>query len=503
MIINCLHPVIILHPKVLRWLELCEYYCIKGRIYNVPANYQVLTFDRYKLSPHRHQITLDDVDSCFIFSRSTGEYYPLYLVVPCNKCLLCRDKRVSEWQIRCLAENQVSHTAPLFITLTYNDECRPVNNMPVKRDVQLFFKRLRQNLERNYNWTIPLRYILVSEHGKKHKQIHYHFIIWNYPPIDAPDYVHCERALFDAWSFRLPCSSSHQRQAVKLCTGSLKHLYFYRRYKEKRAPYNFQLFKRLGFVFIKKAHSNTVKYFMKYILKDPVLPLLPGYKHLFLTSRGGFGGIGSEFIFKSREYYLSNPTDITIEIVDKYFGTSRKCMISGYFERKLWPSFCDVVPKKVRDAADILRYKILERSSMYHKIALLNGLDVHYQPTTGQLVSLCKLNLDIDTPLSPIYAYNDVLGRCDPVPGVPVFADLCLTEDFLDSTIVNYSKIRLCQRIINDYNLPVELENYLSLRRRFKFAKAIEVSRFPEPNIDRNLELIQKCKIKMENSDYD
>lgn len=492
-----------LHPKALRWLESCEYYCIKGHIYHVPSNYQVLTFDRYKLSPYRHLITLDDVDSCFIFSRATGEYYPLYLVVPCNKCLLCRDKRVSEWQMRCLAENQTSLTAPLFITLTYNDECRPYNNMPSKRDVQLFFKRLRQNLERNYNWTTPLRYILVSEHGKKHKQIHYHFIVWNYPPIDSPDYVHCERALFDSWAFRLPCTTSQRKQAIKLCTKSFKHLYFYRRYKDKRAPYNFQLFKRLGFVFIKRAHCNTVKYFMKYILKDPVLPLLRGYKHLFLTSRGGYGGIGSEYIYHSREYYYHNPTDITVEIVDKYFGSSRKCMISGYFERKLWPSFCDIIPKKIRDAADILRLKILERSSMYHKIARLHNLDIHYTPTTGQLAALSRLDIDPDMPLSPIYAYNDDLGRCDPIVGVPLFPDLCLTDVFLDSVNVNYAKIRECQRVINDFTMPLFLEDHLSLRRKFKYAKAIEIARLSEPNINRNLELVMAQKQKMENSVYE
>lgn len=503
MVINCLHPVIILHPKALRWLELCEYYCIKGRIYNVPSNYQVLTFDRFKLHPRRHQITLEDVDTCFIFSRSTGEYYPLYLVVPCNKCLLCRDKRVSEWQMRCLAENQTSFTPPLFITLTYNNECRPKDNMPSKRDVQLFFKRLRQNLERNYNWTTPLRYILVSEHGKKNKQVHYHFIVWNYPPIDSPDYVHCERSLFDSWAFRLSCTTSQRNQAVRLCTGSLKHLYFYRRYKNKRAPYDFQLFKRLGFVFIKQAHCNTVGYFMKYILKDPVLPMPKGKCHLFLTSRGGFGGIGSEFIFKSREYYLQNPSDTTIEIVDKYFGQSRKCMIAGYFERKLWPSFCDLVPKKVRDAADILRLKILERSALYYKIARLRNLDIHYTPTTGQLSALSKLYIDPDTPLTPIYAYNDDLSRCDPIPGVPFFLDLCLNDDFSDLSNLNYSKIRECQRIINGYTLFPELKKLLFLRRQFKFAKAVEISRLPEPNINRSLELVQVQKLKMENSIYE
>ena len=72
------------------------------------------------------------------------QYYPQGLQVPCGKCLACRIKNRKEWQIRMLHELNY-HDDAVFLTLTYSDEYLPDNNTLVKRDLQLFIKRLRKN----------------------------------------------------------------------------------------------------------------------------------------------------------------------------------------------------------------------------------------------------------------------------------------------------------------------------------------------------------------------
>lgn len=82
----------------------------------------------------------------------------------CGQCIGCRLKRSREWATRCTHENQL-HQESTFITLTYNDEHLPESYNTGKlddqgkpilagnldhRDFQLFLKRLRQHIVRNY-----------------------------------------------------------------------------------------------------------------------------------------------------------------------------------------------------------------------------------------------------------------------------------------------------------------------------------------------------------------
>ncbi len=61
-----------------------------------------------------------------------------------------------------------------FVTLTYNDKYRP--GQLVKKDVQLFIKRVRANVE-----PIKIRYFFVGEYGPETGREHYHGIIFNLP----------------------------------------------------------------------------------------------------------------------------------------------------------------------------------------------------------------------------------------------------------------------------------------------------------------------------------
>lgn len=104
---------------------------------------------------------------------------------PCGKCYPCKSRRVSGWSFRLLKEAERSDSA-LFVTLTYNNDTVPItkNNYMtlVKRDLQLFFKRLRTYTERsqkNTIWDKKIKYYAVGEYGGKTQRPHYHIILFN------------------------------------------------------------------------------------------------------------------------------------------------------------------------------------------------------------------------------------------------------------------------------------------------------------------------------------
>lgn len=96
--------------------------------------------------------------------------------VPCGRCPSCVKRRVSQWSFRLMQEEKVSSSAH-FITLTYDTKHSPITRAGYmslnKRDIQLFFKRLRKtNLER-------LKYYAVGEYGGSTYRPHYHVILFN------------------------------------------------------------------------------------------------------------------------------------------------------------------------------------------------------------------------------------------------------------------------------------------------------------------------------------
>lgn len=117
------------------------------------------------------------------------------LAVPCGKCYGCINNRRMDWTVRCCEELKYTYRAD-FLTLTYDDDHVPLiwcdkydSEIPVvsKRDLQLFFKRLRKEVEVFYknlgieDWS-PIRYVAVSEYGSQTGRPHYHAIVYNIPP---------------------------------------------------------------------------------------------------------------------------------------------------------------------------------------------------------------------------------------------------------------------------------------------------------------------------------
>lgn len=105
--------------------------------------------------------------------------------VPCGRCIGCRLEYSRQWANRCMLEAKY-HEKACFVTLTYNSshvpralypdlatgECMPALSL-CKRDVQLFFKRLRKAFPDN-----PIRYFGCGEYGPSTFRPHYHLIIF-------------------------------------------------------------------------------------------------------------------------------------------------------------------------------------------------------------------------------------------------------------------------------------------------------------------------------------
>jgi len=109
----------------------------------------------------------------FIQDKSTGGI----MHVPCGRCMGCRLARAKMWSVRIMHEVK-EWPVSSFITLTYNEEHLPKNLSLVKTDVQLFFKRLRKNLNKN------IKYFLGGEYGELCKRPHYHAVVFGVGPGD-------------------------------------------------------------------------------------------------------------------------------------------------------------------------------------------------------------------------------------------------------------------------------------------------------------------------------
>lgn len=108
------------------------------------------------------------------------------MYVPCGRCILCAQARTRAWTERLKQEYETQKVA-VFITLTYDPEHLPVNGSLSKRDVQLFFKRLRKDIEGLLPSEIDegfklhqgrIKYYVCGEYGGQGDRAHYHGIIY-------------------------------------------------------------------------------------------------------------------------------------------------------------------------------------------------------------------------------------------------------------------------------------------------------------------------------------
>ena len=225
--ISCLKPRVIYHPYSRMLLSKYRHFTDGCTIYHSSCPHYK-SFD----IPH------ETADNYKIINPDTGQTFPLFLVVRCNNCVLCRKRKVSQWSYRCICEQRASDGRNYFITLTYNNEHYPKHGL-FKRDVQLFMKRLRRNIERKIGKTTKLRYICCGEYGKNTKRGHYHLNLFNVPNEIANNTHSVLKFIERCWS---------------IPTG---------RYNKDGSP----IVEPLGFAYCLPLTKGGIEYILKYILK--------------------------------------------------------------------------------------------------------------------------------------------------------------------------------------------------------------------------------------------
>lgn len=98
------------------------------------------------------------------------------VAIPCRHCIGCHLDYARDWANRLLIELK-DMKCGIFLTLTYDNEHLPRTRDGVptlsKRDIQLFFKRLRKHFADR-----KIRYYICGEYGPKTLRPHYHAILF-------------------------------------------------------------------------------------------------------------------------------------------------------------------------------------------------------------------------------------------------------------------------------------------------------------------------------------
>jgi len=116
----------------------------------------------------------------------------------CGQCIPCRIQKRNIWTSRLVLES-FQHSSSGFLTLTYDDEHLPEEGTLVKRDVQLFLKKMRKA-------GFKVRYFAVGEYGDQTQRPHYHLALFGYPMCDDPPLAHEKRHKPCSC---LPCQAIH------------------------------------------------------------------------------------------------------------------------------------------------------------------------------------------------------------------------------------------------------------------------------------------------------
>lgn len=151
---------------------------------------------------------------CIVFKEDLREYGSPFMV-PCGRCVGCRLERARQWGIRIMHEAQL-YDNNCYLTLTYSDECLPIDKSLHPEHFLLFVRRLRRlarssSFERDYpeyHRDNGIRYFHCGEYSPDKRRPHYHACIFNF---DFPDRkfikmskgnkLYVSKMLDDLWGF--------------------------------------------------------------------------------------------------------------------------------------------------------------------------------------------------------------------------------------------------------------------------------------------------------------
>lgn len=248
----------------------------------------------------------------------------IYEDIPCGQCIGCRIDYSRKWADRLVMESKL-HDHSWFVTLTYDDQHLPFSDpidssgypTLVKRDVQLFIKRLRKMVAPE-----KIRYYCAGEYGTKTFRPHYHLIIFGL---------------------------------------TLNDLKFYKLNDLKQSYYNSELlstaWQNKGFVVVAPATYETMLYTARYVTKK-----LKGFESSFYKT----AGIAPPFSLMSRKPGIAgNYYSYEIMLDDKIvLPQGRLAPHPRYFQKLLekeYPDFYEVYKEERRKRADTKTQILLDK----------------------------------------------------------------------------------------------------------------------------------------------
>lgn len=312
--INCLEPQIILNPRFAELVYQYHNYTIRGEyVSRHIRSDQVEQFKRQNWSAGRFGVTADNYKDCYIIDFDSGETFPMYFVVPCGHCCVCRNTKESNIVRRMQYEALLYDSDPIHITLTYDDAHLPADKSVSLRDIQLFKKNVRTALERsnygefrNGKWWFPnLRWVTGAEYGHRGtRRPHYHLILYNYKVIGRFDIRFLHNIMWHCWSSRIevpvllhPSDGSPAREVGKVMMRS------------PNCRWRFLTVMPINLDYVPKGCTRSLRdmgktvmqafgYVSKYFFKEDDSDVPPGRSPLFHTfsKSKGLGGIGAPFV---------------------------------------------------------------------------------------------------------------------------------------------------------------------------------------------------------------
>ena len=291
----------------------CEWY-LKKKKFKIKDNYGWRFFGPasnlgpdYDLSL-RHELHFDDWN----LHLKNAEF----VSIPCGNCIECRLYYSREWASRCMLEAmQYSHN--WFLTLTYDDEHLPLNDLgnPTLRteDFTNFIKRLRTKFEREKNFQ-GCRFYGNGEYGDESLRPHYHVLLFNCPLDDLTEDI----PFFDKETKKVILIQKKDQDGLPM---------YFSQFVKDIWPY--------GNIIIGRVSWNSAAYVARYILKKQKGVNADFYKQFHLvpefirmSRKPGIGGaffdINADKILKDDKIYLYKK------------GGSFCCTPPRYFEK-----FCE------------------------------------------------------------------------------------------------------------------------------------------------------------------
>lgn len=395
--IGCEHPVLIVSPNLMENAMKSDCYYIDGQRFVIDNEQRAMLLDCVlpskvlklpyistdMINRRLENLSADDAQEyvsrldrfcmdSFLLNSETGETYDIYQWVPCGKCSVCIKSKITSYLQRVQFSLEDSQVRALFVTLTYNNAHLPEYGHVCKRDVQLFKKRLKRNLDifAKSQWledrkpSKDLKFLIVSEYGSKDGRPHYHCIITGMPYFSSfpPEQDYFENLMLRfAW-----------RTPVRKSNGLY---YSFKEFMEEypltyKVPADYDPY-ILGNINKSDCHSNlaasyTLKYMFKYYDPEYTKQFVPAG---FVNRRDKKGRPLTTLdpVYDAehkRPPFVLVSQNMGLRFVDTLFDREtlspkfkymshfdrmvKETELSGYYLTKLFPSVSELIPSGLR-----------------------------------------------------------------------------------------------------------------------------------------------------------